>query len=145
MLLNQTACAAAVTTPQCNPERCRTFPRCTWAPEGEGEGEGCVNPPPPPPPQPCAEINEAVDCVWSMGRDCRWDAGSTVCTAPRPMPPLPGCAADHSCAHNGMSETPPSNHPPPRTPPDPPTRSNTAMVIRIILRTHYTVHSHGSC
>ena len=101
LLENQTACEAAVGTPFCNPEGCRTARRCTW------NATECAEPPPPPPPQPCAEITKAVDCVWSLGRDCRWKDGACAAVPPATELPLPPCAADHTCAHNGMSATPP--------------------------------------
>eukprot|EP00756_Hemistasia_phaeocysticola_P048504 Hpha_TRINITY_DN22926_c0_g1::TRINITY_DN22926_c0_g1_i1::g.154059::m.154059/K07407/E3.2.1.22B, galA, rafA; alpha-galactosidase len=102
-LLNQTACVAARGTPQCNLEGCRTLPRCAW-----NSTMGRCADPPVQPPQPCHEILTPVDCVWSLGRDCRWAAdGSCVAVPPAEDLPLPPCAADHTCAHNGMSETPP--------------------------------------
>jgi alpha-galactosidase len=98
LLENQTACEAAMGTPQCNLVGCTTSSRCVWS-------SSCADPPPPPPPQPCTEITQPQDCVWSLGRDCRWADGS--CTAPPPPAPLPNCIHDHSCADNGLSTTPP--------------------------------------
>lgn len=98
-LRNQTACQNAIDT--------HGKQRCRW----NTTASRCQVPPPPPPPQPCGEIRQREDCVWSnsptlpKGRDCRWSNGKC---APAPPPaPLPSCAADQSCAHNGMSEVPP--------------------------------------
>lgn len=102
LLMNETACEAARGTPQCDAEGCATFRRCVW------NGTSCAVPPPPPPPQPCGEITRAADCRWSLGRNCRWtDAGKCVAVPPAEELPLPACAADNTCAHNGMSVTPP--------------------------------------
>ena len=104
-LINQTACKAAVDT-----ERSR----CEW----NATVSRCQLPPPPPPPQPCDEITHQDDCRWSnsptlpKGRDCWWFDGNAR-RAPPPLP-LPPCAVDHSCAHNGMSDVPPMGAVPPR-------------------------------
>ena len=103
LLANQTACAAAMGTPACNPDGCQTNRRCVW----DDSKASCTPPPPPPPPQPCSAVTRAVDCVWSMGRECSWDPAEKACKVPPPPPPLPPCALDHSCADNGMSSTPP--------------------------------------
>ena len=101
LLLNATACNAAHGTPQCDSEGCATFPRCAW------NGSACEVPPTLPP-QPCEDITHAADCRWSLGRDCRWtDAGKCVAVPPAEELPLPACASDHTCAHNGMSDVPP--------------------------------------
>ena len=98
-LANATACDAAVDK--------HGKPRCSW----NATAGKCSLPPPPPPPQPCEEITVQADCRWSnspslpKGRDCRWVGGK--CGPAPPLPPLPACAADHSCAHNGLSEAPP--------------------------------------
>eukprot|EP01043_Picozoa_sp_COSAG02_P024192 COSAG02_NODE_1315_length_13314_cov_30.517291_5_plen_175_part_00 len=96
---NQTACQNAVDK--------HAQKRCTW----NATTTHCQLPPPPPPPQPCEQITEQKDCIWSnsptlpKGRDCRWMDGKC---APAPPPaPLPSCASDQSCAHNGLSEVPP--------------------------------------
>lgn len=109
-LANKSACEAARGTPTCNAEGCTTALRCTW----NASSTDCTNPPPPPPPQPCAQITTASECVWSAsgargdkGRDCRWTGGACAAVAPATSVPLPACAADHSCARNGKSATPP--------------------------------------
>lgn len=106
LLLNATACDAARGTPQCDSEGCATFPRCAW------NGSACEVPPIASP-QPCEEITQAADCRWSLGRDCLWtDAGKCVAVPPAEELPLPACASDNSCAHNGMSEVPPMGYVP---------------------------------
>jgi hypothetical protein len=104
LLENQTACVAARGTPACDSVAgmCSTHRRCTW----NASTSSCTDPPPPPPPQPCSEITAASDCVWSLGRDCRWVSGKCTAVAPATELSLPPCAADHSCAQNGMSDTP---------------------------------------
>ena len=100
-LQNETACAAAVDK--------NHNARCQW----NATTNRCQPPPPPPAPQPCAEITSQADCRWSNGpalpegRDCRWVRGRCEPVPPATELPLPACAADQSCAHNGMSDTPP--------------------------------------
>ena len=98
-LETKTACASAVDK--------HGNPRCEW----NSTTSHCELPPPPPPPQPCDEITVQKDCRWSnsptlpKGRDCTWTDGK--CSPPPAPAPLPSCAADHSCAHNGLSDVPP--------------------------------------
>jgi hypothetical protein len=92
-LQNQTACVAALDKEQ--------HRRCTW----NATAGRCSVPPPPPPPQLCNDITIQADCRWSEGRDCVWSGDK--CQPPPPPAPLPACAVDHTCAHNGLSDTPP--------------------------------------
>eukprot|EP01052_Picozoa_sp_SAG31_P015656 SAG31_NODE_1012_length_10379_cov_3.699319_6_plen_185_part_00 len=102
LLENETSCVTAKCTPVCNSDGCGTYRRCTW----NATSSICAEPPPPPPPQQCSEITKPIDCVWSLGRDCRWAHGECTAVPPATEIPLPPCAADHTCAHNGLSDTP---------------------------------------
>ena len=86
-------CAAVKTAAACN----ATNRRCVWNPQSKT----CSVPPPP---LPCANITKEAEC---KPLRCYWYPATHACGDPPPLPPLPPCAADHTCANNGLSATPP--------------------------------------